>query len=157
MQRTKIDLQDLQGLAGNYSEYETGAVTAFYDPKAKRYGIVWSTSAMGLEDARTPPVFVAVSQNRNPLGNWTVWALDLRPQLAAGMTFCVPDSNATEYSFDFPQVRLRVCVCDMCGCFCWLCLGRKQTRLPPSNAAVTALPTPASRLQVRAQAHCTWR
>lgn len=117
---TKIDLAQLMEAAGfdkhpsdpeqQPVDLEIGAVTAFYDPKAKRYAIVWSTSS--LTPDVTPPVFMAVSQNRNPLGDWTVWAVDLRPSLAKGLDFC-NNRPANDYVFEFPQVR-SVCCCYIC-------------------------------------------
>jgi hypothetical protein len=77
-------------------------VTAFYDPKGKRYAIVWSTSTE--ESGVKAPVFMAVSQTRNPLGQWTVWALNLRPTLANGHEFC-SDQPAENCAFQFPQVN----------------------------------------------------
>jgi hypothetical protein len=76
-------------------------VTAFYDPKGKRYAIIWSTSTE--ESGVKAPVFMAVSQTRNPLGQWTVWALNLRPTLANGHDFC-SDQPAENCAFQFPQV-----------------------------------------------------
>jgi hypothetical protein len=105
---TKIDLAQMQAQAGfsmhaaRPVDLEVAAVTAFYDPKSKRYAIVWST--ISLTEDVGPPVFMAVSQSRNPLGDWIVWALDLRPTLAQGLTFC-HDHAANEYVFEFPQVR----------------------------------------------------
>jgi hypothetical protein len=104
---TKIDLAQMQAKAGfsmdadHPVDLEIAAVTAFYDPKSKRYAIVWST--VSLTEDVGPPVFMAVSQSRNPLGDWACWALDLRPTLAQGLTFC-HDHPANEYVFDFPQV-----------------------------------------------------
>lgn len=104
---TKIDLGELQELVGlgfEDDQYQCGAVTAFYDPKDRRYAIVWSTHSDETEECTdAPPVFVAVSQSRNPLGDWTVWALNLRPTLAKGYEFCHNSPNA-QYKFEFPQV-----------------------------------------------------
>lgn len=107
---TKIDLgvlQNLSGLGFNPNDYQCGAVTAFYDPKDRRYAIVWSTQSDKDHLTATPPVFVAVSQTRNPLGEWTIWALDMRPSLAKGYQFCHNSPNA-DYKFEFPQVGCQV-------------------------------------------------
>lgn len=103
---TKLSLFDLAHLIPAYSDvtFEITGVTAFYDPKSKRFAIVWGTSTDA--EGVSPPVFMAVSQTRNPLGQWSVWALDLRPQLATGHDFC-GDQPAQNYAFEFPQVRWR--------------------------------------------------
>lgn len=112
---TKLDLAQLQAKAGYSSsadasdsvELEIAAVTAFYDPKARRYAVLWSTTSSTPDVS--PPVFLAVSQGRNPLGDWSVWALDLRPSIAKGLDFC-QDHPASAYVFEYPQVH---------ACLCW--------------------------------------
>jgi hypothetical protein len=102
---TKVNLGALQELHGlGYDDYQVGEVTAFYDPKDRRYAIIWSTYSDQRDLDSAPPVFVAVSQSRNPLSDWTVWALDLRPSLAKGYEFC-HNCPKGQYKFEFPQVR----------------------------------------------------
>lgn len=103
--QTKVSLQDITALVPGFeSGFEVLSVTGYYDPKAKRYVLVWTTTSNVA--GKAPAVFVAVSQTRNPMGDWSVWALNLRPTLGAGMTFC-SDQPAETYTFEFPQV----CVC----------------------------------------------
>jgi len=101
---TMIDLGAIAATINpsNREDFDVQAVTGFYDPKAKRYALFWSTISKNTD--RTAPVFVAVSQSRSPLGDWVVWALDLRPQVAAGLSFC-SDHSPNQYFFQQPQVR----------------------------------------------------
>ena len=103
---TKISLQQVTSLVTGFeSGYTVQAVTGYFDPKEKRYVLVWNT--VSTVEGGSAAVFLAVSQTRNPLGDWAVWALNFRPSLAQGMTFC-SDQPANSYTFDFPQVRLQL-------------------------------------------------
>lgn len=86
---TKVPLMDMAAMTkdADISQLEVARVAAFYDEHKKRYVLMWSTYAVGEVD-RPPPLFVASSLTQNPLGAWVIWALDLRPDVAQGVTAC---------------------------------------------------------------------
>lgn len=89
MTPTKVHLMDMAAMTRDtdISQLEVARVAAFYDEHKKRYLLMWSTYAVG-DVERPPPLFVASSLTQNPLGAWVIWALDLRPDVAQGVTAC---------------------------------------------------------------------
>jgi hypothetical protein len=78
--------------------------TGYYDLASKRYVLLWLATAPA-QDAE-PLVFVAVSHSSDPLAQWSVKGLKVKPSAA---TFkCAAASTATEEPFfaNYPQVRL---------------------------------------------------
>jgi len=95
MATTGIDTSNLYGLNPS----------AWYDPKEKRYVLMWATALKNPEHELPKvayPVFVTVSCTDNPLGKWVVWALDTVPNVAPGFKFC--DGNTLDkYAANTPQ------------------------------------------------------
>lgn len=82
-----------------------GPPQAWYDAKEQRWVLVLATFAWDAVDQQ-PPLIVAVSQTRDPMGTWTVWALDAGISMGPGVgPFC---GNAEDEAFGaiWPQVRL---------------------------------------------------
>lgn len=80
-----------------------------YDIKEKRYVLMWATayiSTTAPEPSVAYPLFVAVSATSNPLGKYTVWALDTVPNIAPGLHFCRGGSKF-KYAAEKPKVRQR--------------------------------------------------
>jgi hypothetical protein len=107
---TKVPLMDMAAMTkdadmeADISKLEVARVAAFYDEHKKRYVLMWSTYATG-DVKRPPPLFVASSLTQNPLGAWVIWALDLRPDVAQGVTACAEQPpNA------FHLANLQVCM-----------------------------------------------
>lgn len=86
---SKVPLIDMAAMTQDEDVASLGIarVAAFYDEHKRRYVLVWTTHAIG-DVTKPPPMFVAVSHTQNPLGSWVVWALDLRPDVAQGVTAC---------------------------------------------------------------------
>lgn len=82
--------------------------TGYYDLQSKRYVLLWLATAPA-QDAE-PLMFVAVSQGSDPLGQWVVKGLRVKP---SGITFkCGHAGSATEEPFfaNYPQVGLTGCL-----------------------------------------------
>lgn len=81
----------------------------WYDAKAKRWVLVFTTTAMQLYDDQAPapeikpPLVVAVSQTSNPLGIWTVWDLNANVNIAPGLEFCTR-AETPDFNPNYPQV-----------------------------------------------------
>lgn len=95
-----------------------------YDPKEKRYVLMWAT-ALKNPDHNLPkiayPLFVAVSHSNNPMGEWIIWALDTVPRIAPGLKFC-DGQELDKYAANTPQVGdwrdnggTRAAVCALTG------------------------------------------
>jgi hypothetical protein len=74
----------------------------WFDPKQKRWVLVFTTVASENSVNRAPLV-VAVSQTSNPLGTWTVWAIDGSANIALGLPFC-SRAPVSDFVADYPQV-----------------------------------------------------
>ena len=97
---TKVPLYDISATTGiSMTNLEVSRVVAFYDADKKRYILMWSTYATGPVSI-TPPLFVATSLTSNPLAAWVVWALDTRPDVAAGASFCSDQDLSAYYLSD---------------------------------------------------------
>jgi hypothetical protein len=104
---TRLPIYDMM-LAASYnaSDIDTTDPTAWFDPTASRWVVVWTSFVNEPEAEGAPdsaPLYVAVSAGPNPLEEWTVWVLELRPSTAPGLPFCrgVP---STWFLADYPQV-----------------------------------------------------
>lgn len=102
---TKVPLMNMAAMTkdDDITLLEVARVAAFYDEHKKRYVLMWSTYATG-DVQRPPPLFVASSLTQNPLGAWVIWALDLRPDVAQGVTAC-----AEQLPNAFHLANLQVC------------------------------------------------
>lgn len=105
---SKVPLIDMAAMTQDDDVASLGIarVAAFYDEDKRRYVLVWTTHAIG-DVTKPPPIFVAVSHTQNPLGAWVVWALDLRPDVAQGVTACAEQPPNAFYLANL-QVRLSV-------------------------------------------------
>lgn len=101
---TKIPLSMLASVARPASEIDQlimGDPTAFYDCKAGRWVLIW-TSFADEGSTITPCLFMAVSHTQDTMGDWTVYALEARPRIP-GYRFC--EKGGGNFSALAPQVR----------------------------------------------------
>lgn len=100
---TKIPLSMLASVARPASEIDQlimGDPTAFYDCKAGRWVLIW-TSFADEGSTVTPCLFMAVSHTKDTMGDWTVYALEARPRIP-GYRFC--EKGGGNFSALAPQV-----------------------------------------------------
>jgi len=110
-QPTKIETYDILSLL-NIPELEEAYPSAFYDPKERRWVLLF-TSFGNVGVSRRPPLVVAVSQSSNPMDAWTVWALDGSVQVAPGIPFCTDHPNS-DFFAEYPQVISALAFCIQC-------------------------------------------
>jgi hypothetical protein len=78
--------------------------SAFYDKADGRFVVTWASFFTEIETDTSPPLFVCVSADNQPLGEWTCWALTstLDAQPYAGFCAGLPVSA---FLPDYPQCK----------------------------------------------------
>jgi len=102
---SRINLDDLPALIFGAGKYLTDDPHAWYDPKEQRWVLVLSTYAWGPIEQQ-PPLLVAVSQTSDPMGTWTVWALDAGISMGPGFGPSCGTAEREAFNPYWPQVRL---------------------------------------------------
>lgn len=80
--------------------------SAFFDVKEERWVLAFTSHAT-TTGSWTPVVFITVSHTIDPLGEWTVYALEARPQVCVGYQFAA--AGGAGFSPMAPQVRRQLC------------------------------------------------
>jgi hypothetical protein len=105
---TKIFLADIMQRMGypngNQSLVSPIDPTAFYDKAEGRYVITWGSAyyAPSIEGDGSPPLFVCVSADNQPLDTWTCWALSSITYAQPYARYCA-GNPPSEYNPDYPQ------------------------------------------------------
>lgn len=82
--------------------YCTALQTGYYDIASKRYVLFWLATAPA-QDAE-PIVFVAVSQSSDPLGQWVVKGLKIKPSAVTFKCTAAAGSDEEPFFANYPQV-----------------------------------------------------